>query len=236
MAHYETHSLVWPYGAVDSYRLGHEFSRSRNQSFPPLSSGKQAPWPSSIQFYSIVNDITGAFWQQSEQDTKETLVSVTSASPSETSQNTIVHDIVNSNLAPAENTFDHIFEELATVSSAAFETTASTLRLIIFHVFSEKRNSVEAPSRGHSRHCLVHHRRAGPAANAEAAAVPYGCHHRGSAHESRPRVSDKDLFYGDWRIPAGSPVGMTVLLMHTDKALYRSQCVSIPSDGWVRSP
>jgi cytochrome P450 len=35
------------------------------------------------------------------------------------------------------------------------------------------------------------------------------------------RISDRDLFYGgQWRIPAGTPVGMTTLLMHTDEALY----------------
>ncbi|EAQ93230.1 hypothetical protein CHGG_01465 [Chaetomium globosum CBS 148.51] len=34
------------------------------------------------------------------------------------------------------------------------------------------------------------------------------------------RISDKDLFYNAWRIPAGTPVGMTTLLMHTDEALY----------------
>lgn len=31
---------------------------------------------------------------------------------------------------------------------------------------------------------------------------------------------DRDLVYGEWRISAGTPVGMTTLLMHTDKALY----------------
>lgn len=33
-------------------------------------------------------------------------------------------------------------------------------------------------------------------------------------------ITDKDLFYGDWRIPAGTPVGMTTLLMHTDEELF----------------
>lgn len=40
------------------------------------------------------------------------------------------------------------------------------------------------------------------------------------------RVADKDLFLGggsgggDWRIPAGTPVGMTMILMHNDERLY----------------
>lgn len=31
---------------------------------------------------------------------------------------------------------------------------------------------------------------------------------------------DRDLFYYQWRIPAGTPVGMTVLLMHLNEAVY----------------
>jgi cytochrome P450 len=33
-------------------------------------------------------------------------------------------------------------------------------------------------------------------------------------------VTEKDSFYGDWRILAGTPVEMTTLLMHTDEKLY----------------
>lgn len=51
----------------------------------------------------------------------------------------MAHDIVNSSLPPAEKSFDRIFEELATVTGAAFETSASTIRLILFHVFTNKR-------------------------------------------------------------------------------------------------
>jgi cytochrome P450 len=31
---------------------------------------------------------------------------------------------------------------------------------------------------------------------------------------------DRALAYGEWTIPAGTPVGMTTLLMHTDESLY----------------
>lgn len=31
---------------------------------------------------------------------------------------------------------------------------------------------------------------------------------------------DRDLFYKSWRIPAGTPVGMTTILMHTDEKVY----------------
>jgi cytochrome P450 len=31
---------------------------------------------------------------------------------------------------------------------------------------------------------------------------------------------DRDLVYGEWRIPASTPVGMTTILMHTDENIY----------------
>lgn len=31
---------------------------------------------------------------------------------------------------------------------------------------------------------------------------------------------DRDLFYGDWHIPAGAPVVMKTILMRTDNTLY----------------
>lgn len=43
---------------------------------------------------------------------------------------------------------------------------------------------------------------------------------------------DRDLFYGAWRIPAGTPVGMTTILMHTDKTLYPDPLKFNP-DRWM---
>ncbi|KUI53349.1 Trichodiene oxygenase [Cytospora mali] len=89
-----------------------------------------------LQFILLITDLT--LWQQSEQDTKDTLAAIAAPSPSEATQNTMAYDIVNSKLPPSEKTFDRIFEEIATVTGAAFETTASTLRLIFFYMFSNK--------------------------------------------------------------------------------------------------
>ncbi|CAG8974514.1 hypothetical protein HYALB_00009049 [Hymenoscyphus albidus] len=45
-------------------------------------------------------------------------------------------------------------------------------------------------------------------------------------------ITDKDLFYNKWRIPAGTPVGMTTLLMHTDAKLYPNRMFFNP-DRWM---
>lgn len=149
-----------------------------------------------------------------------------SPSPSVSIQNTIAYDIVNSNLPPTEKTFDRIFEEIATVTGAAFETTASVLRLIIFHVFSNKeildclRTEITAATA----------KSPGPVQLQTLEQLPYltavlmeGLRLSPALSSRTPRVSDRDISYGNWRIPAGTPVGMTVLLMHTDETLYPDQ-------------
>lgn len=142
-------------------------------------------------------------------------------------QNTLVYDIINSNLPPAEKTFDRIFEELATVSGAAFETTASTLRLIFFHVFSNKDILARLGAEITAAAAASKHPTTDPVRLQTLEQLPYltavltsGLRMSPGVASRAPRVSDKDLFYGGWRIPAGTPVGMTVLLMHTDATLY----------------
>jgi cytochrome P450 len=46
------------------------------------------------------------------------------------------------------------------------------------------------------------------------------------------RVADVDLIYDKWRIPAGTPTGMTVLFMHTDENLYPDPLRFNP-DRWM---
>jgi cytochrome P450 len=66
------------------------------------------------------------------------LASVNSPSPNEKAQSTMIHAIVHSDLPTVEKSFDRVFEEVATVTGAGFETTANVLRLILYHVYSNK--------------------------------------------------------------------------------------------------
>lgn len=43
---------------------------------------------------------------------------------------------------------------------------------------------------------------------------------------------DRELVHGEWRIPAGTPVGMTSLLMHLDEMLYPEPLRFNP-DRWL---
>jgi cytochrome P450 len=42
----------------------------------------------------------------------------------------------------------------------------------------------------------------------------------GNATRMARIAHDRDLFYANWQIPAGTPVGMTTILMHMDEKLY----------------
>lgn len=48
----------------------------------------------------------------------------------------MVYTIMHSDLPPSDKTFEHVFEEVAIATGAAFETTANVLRLVLFHVYS----------------------------------------------------------------------------------------------------
>lgn len=108
---------------------------------------------------------------------------------------------------------------MVTVTGAAFETTASVLRLTIYHIYANPkilenlRKEFKTVGSDYSLRqleqlpyltaVLTEGMRLSPAISTRAA-----------------RITDKDLFYKEWRIPAGTPVGMTTILMHTDEAVY----------------
>ncbi|OTB02598.1 hypothetical protein M426DRAFT_264424 [Hypoxylon sp. CI-4A] len=120
------------------------------------------------------------------------------------------------------------------MAAAAFETTASVMRLIFYHVFSN-------PD-------ILKRLRGEIAAAAEASGeerlelktleqLPYLTSVIMEGMRLSPAIGsriapDKDLFYGDLRIPAGTPVGMTTILMHTDETLY-PEPLSFQPDRWM---
>ncbi|KAI9159110.1 Cytochrome P460 monooxygenase [Paramyrothecium foliicola] len=52
-------------------------------------------------------------------------------------QRTLVHAILQSDLPESEKTFDRMNEDVSTITGAAFETTAQTLRAVLYYVFSD---------------------------------------------------------------------------------------------------
>lgn len=145
-------------------------------------------------------------------------------SPEAREQHTIIHEILDSPLNSHDKSLQRVFEDVTSVSGAGFETSGSVLRLLCFHVFSRpeilQRLLEELDSAGQSRSGVVELK--------TLEQLPFFTSTIKEALRLSPGVAtrmariapDRDLFYKSWRIPAGTPVGMTTLLMHTDENTY----------------
>lgn len=153
------------------------------------------------------------------EDTEKLVASIRSPSNSGSGTHSIVHEIIESKLPASEKTTNRIFDDVATITGAGFETTAGALRVALFHIFNN--------------HGILQHLRA------ELATVdtrdlkaleqlPYlkavlmeGLRISTALGTRLARIApDRDLFYKQWRIPAGTPVGMTLVLLHADEYLF----------------
>ena len=72
-----------------------------------------------------------------DKDTGRLLNSITSSSSKdENAPRTIVHEIADSNLAPADKSLPRVLNEVQTIVGAGLETVSGVLRLMLYHVFS----------------------------------------------------------------------------------------------------
>ncbi|GAW23198.1 hypothetical protein ANO14919_127490 [Xylariales sp. No.14919] len=167
--------------------------------------------------------------QEQYQDT-EYLVNLASSKEKITTPRTIVNEILESKLPPSDKTVERIYEDVSTICNAAFETTASVLRSVLFHVFSNPgilqrlRDELESVETTELKALEQ---------------LPYltsilkeGLRLSGGLSTRLQRISEKDLFYGEWRIPAGHPVGMTPLLMHTNDEVHHNAKSFFP-ERWM---
>lgn len=156
-------------------------------------------------------------------DTKDIMATAGSPVPEKTHR-TIVHEILDSKLPPHDKSFQRVFEDVSSVSGAGLETIGGALRLIFFHVFSNpeilqklRAELDDAKAKNldvtdlkvleqlpYLTSTLMEGLRLSP----------------GTATRMARIAPDRDLFYKEWRIPAGTPVGMTTILLHTDEKLY----------------
>lgn len=140
----------------------------------------------------------------------------------------LVDEILDSSLPPAEKTIPRMNDELGTITGAAFETTANALRLVLYFVYQDARiletlrEEIAASLRSSRRTEVV---------DMDISALeqlPYltavlreGLRLSPGIATRMARVApDQTLAYNQWQIPAGTPVGMTSLLLHMDKDLY----------------
>ncbi|KAA8572114.1 hypothetical protein MFRU_018g01200 [Monilinia fructicola] len=162
------------------------------------------------------------YLEDTRRDTEIILDAISSTTPDTITPHTMIHDILDSNLPAKDKKLERLLDEVATISGAGFETTASVLRLVIFHIFSNPailerlRDELASSSMDDTQDIkrlerlpyltsvLMEGLRLSPAVASRSARI----------------APDRDLWYKEWRIPAGTPIGMTTLLMHTDENLY----------------
>lgn len=160
---------------------------------------------------------------------------------SDRASRTVVHEILDSNLPQAEKTLGRISDELGTVAGAAFETAAHTTRVILYYLYSNP--TMLARLRAELDEAARKHGAGGAGDNLPLSALEKLPFLTGALREGlrlSPGVAtrlarvapDRDLFYEDWRIPAGTPVGMTALLMHLDEGVYPDPKTFDP-DRWT---
>lgn len=148
------------------------------------------------------------------------IVTAKSSSSDRDSTHTLVHDILASNLPPAEKTVIRINEEVATVTGAAFETSAQSLRLILYYVYSDPDilQRLRAELSGIEDGALLSQLEKLPYLTA---VLMEGLRLAPGLATRMARIApDRELVYEDWVIPAGTPVGMTTILMHMDEDVY----------------
>lgn len=140
-------------------------------------------------------------------------------SPDDAGPRTLVHEIVQSRLPPQEKTFERIFNDIATTAGAAYETTSAVMRIAGFHIYNQpeilRRLRAELAAAPDRRWETLEKLPYLTAVIMEALRLAPGVATR-NARVARNR----DLAYGSWRIPAGTPVSMTLLLLHLDEDEY----------------
>lgn len=149
----------------------------------------------------------------------------------------MVHEICRSKLLPDEKLFPRVATEVSTVTGAGFETSSATLRLVVFHIYNNPKilhglraelATLAAPSARENINVKVLEQ------------LPYltsvimeGLRLSPALGTRMARIApDRDLVYGKYRIPAGTPVGMTTILMHTNEELYPAPMTFQP-DRWM---
>ncbi|KAI0850419.1 hypothetical protein F5Y00DRAFT_260716 [Daldinia vernicosa] len=125
------------------------------------------------------------------QDTK-TLMAAAALPASDEKQRAIAHEILKSKLTSPEKSLDRVFDDVTTITGAGFETTASELRAEIGSMDADP-SEVESKTLEQLPYLtstLMEGLRLSPAIATRMAGISL----------------DKDLFYGNWRLPAGTPV------------------------------
>ncbi|KUJ06910.1 cytochrome P450 [Mollisia scopiformis] len=218
------------------------FLRRFSKHFPRLGSALKAIPLNTVS--KVANDDARVFFQflqEIDKDTERLLNAASSSSCCSTEEDTprtVVHEIADSDLAPADKSLPRVLNEVQTIVGAGLETVSGVLRLMLYHVFSNAeilqrlRAELQTVNNISSSDDLMDLKKLEQ--------LPYLTSIIMEALRMSPAIGsrmarvvpDEDLVYGDWNISAGTPVGMTTILMHFDETLYPDP-YSFNPDRWM---
>ncbi|KAI0469977.1 trichodiene oxygenase [Xylariaceae sp. FL0804] len=205
---------------------------------------KHFPWLGTLITYlpfSVADRMTSNgnearfnFFQHMGQVTQELMAKATSETPDPDAPHTVVHAIVQSKLPESEKAFGRLIQDTAAVSHAGLETVASVQRIILYYVYSNPpmlrrlRAELRDAAGGRLANEAARQYAVGPLGWSALQQLPYltGVLYEalrlspGLATRMARIAPDRELVYDKYHIPAGTPVGMTALLMHWDENLY----------------
>jgi hypothetical protein len=186
------------------------------------------------------NQALFGFLESTTEDTANLMAQAASENPDPDAPHTLVHAIMHSKLPPAEKAPRRVAEEVASITGAGFESTASVMRVILYYVYSNP--EILARLRAELKDAGLTSTGSYPSDLdwVKLQQLPYltGVLYEGlrlsPALASRmARIApDRQLIYGNYSIPAGTPVGMTTILMHGDEKLYPEPKSFVP-DRWL---
>ncbi|CAG8906912.1 unnamed protein product [Penicillium nalgiovense] len=147
---------------------------------------------------------------------------------------TLFHALLESTLPPEEKAANRLSQEVFTVIVAGGETTAKNLATITFHLLKDPEKLQKL------REELNRLDPNGTASLVEYEAMPYlssvmleGLRITNAVATRLQRSSpDQPLWYKDWVIPPGVPVGMTSLFMHHNEDIFPNSQSFVP-ERWM---
>ncbi|KAK3349178.1 putative cytochrome P450 [Lasiosphaeria hispida] len=156
---------------------------------------------------------------------------------SSTRANTLAQHILASDLPESEKTTQRLAGEFIAILAGGTMTTARALATITYFVLADRRIEIQL------REALAETMAGYPDKVprwAELEKIPYlaACVKEGLriSHGSMRRVPrsspDLELQYKQWKIPKGTPVGMSAFMMHTDPEVYPRPFEFIP-ERWL---
>ena len=149
---------------------------------------------------------------------------------------TIFHEILNSDLPPQEKTVVRMEKEMATILGAGAVTTAWTLTVAMYHLTVQPQKLERL--QGELKSIMPDPHR--PANLQQLEKLPYltsvimeSLRLSNGVSTRLARIApDRSIFFQDWEIPKGTPVGMTSTLIHRDPDIFLQPLEFIP-ERWL---